>query len=97
VEQRREGVPLCLLAIDHPSAHRLKANLPRPESDHKPEPGEEKYAAMYTDDIEQRYRASLVVDWVELWCLPKQGDVEPDHTVGSFVWCGSIGFSGRKS
>jgi hypothetical protein len=72
----------------------VTANLPRPESDHEPEPGEEEYAAMYADHIEQRYRASLAVEWVDFWRLPEHLRFEANHTVGSFFWCGSTGLLG---
>jgi hypothetical protein len=54
-------------------------DLPRPERDHETKPGEEEDATVDTDHIEQRHRASLVVDWVELWSFPEQRRIEYDH------------------
>lgn len=67
---KRVGV-VCLVVIEK--------NLPRPEGDHEPKPREEEHASMNTDNIEQRHRASLVVDGVELWGFPEQCRVETNH------------------
>ena len=73
----------------------VTANLPRPESDHETEPGEEEYAAMYADHIEQRYRASFAIEGVDFRTLPEHLRFEANHAVGSFFSCGSAGFLGR--
>lgn len=84
VEQRWECVPGWTLEIvqtirDCRYVETRQVNLPRPESDHESKPREEEHAAMNADHIEQRHRASLVVDGVELWCSPEQGRVEANH------------------
>ena len=63
-----------------------QVNSPRPEGYHESEPREEENATMDTDHIEQRHRASLVVDGVELWCSPEQGRVEANHPYWLVPW-----------
>ena len=48
------------------------ADLPGPERNEEPKPGEEEYPAMDVDRIEERDRSRLLVYRVDIWTPPEE-------------------------
>lgn len=57
--------------------YRVQHTIPRPKGNHKAKPREEEYSAILVDGVENRYRTSFPVYWIDRRGFVKVREGEP--------------------